>query len=491
MGKITGFLEYERLEEDARGRSRRARSTTASSTCACPTRPRRRRARAAWTAASRSACQGCPVNNIIPDWNDLVYRQDWKNAIADAALDQQFPGVHRPRLPGALRRSVRAAHQRRSGRHQVDRARDQSTRPGKRAGCGRSRAAQERQEGRGGRLGAGGPRLRAAARARRARRHRVREERPHRRAAALRHSRFQARQGRDRPPPRADARRGREVPLRRVRRHADARQGRRQRCARRTSRRQSCWPSSTRWCWPAAPSSRATCRSRARARRRALRDGIPAAAEQARRRRCRACPSCGRSGQARGGHRRRRHRLRLRRHLQPARRGVGHQFRAVPDAARRRAQSGLALLADAAAHLVVARGRREPRLVDRAPRSSSARTASVQGAEGGAARVEGRQAERGRRARSSSCPPISCCSRWASSRRCSRCSRNSACRRTRAAMRKADTDGARAYVTSVPKVFAAGDMRRGQSLVVWAIREGRQCARSVDEFLMGFSELPR
>ncbi len=56
---------------------------------------------------------------------------------------------------------------------------------------------------------------------------------------------------------------------------------------------------------------------------------------------------------------------------------------------------------------------------------------------------------------------------------------------------KADTDGAKAYATSVPKVFAAGDMRRGQSLVVWAIREGRQCARAVDEFLMGFSELPR
>ena len=56
---------------------------------------------------------------------------------------------------------------------------------------------------------------------------------------------------------------------------------------------------------------------------------------------------------------------------------------------------------------------------------------------------------------------------------------------------KADTDGPKAYATSVPKVFAAGDMRRGQSLVVWAIREGRQCARSVDEFLMGHSNLPR
>ncbi|HWA12469.1 MAG TPA: glutamate synthase subunit beta [Burkholderiales bacterium] len=56
---------------------------------------------------------------------------------------------------------------------------------------------------------------------------------------------------------------------------------------------------------------------------------------------------------------------------------------------------------------------------------------------------------------------------------------------------KADTDGPKAYATSVPKVFAAGDMRRGQSLVVWAIREGRQCARAVDEFLMGTSDLPR
>jgi glutamate synthase (NADPH/NADH) small chain len=56
---------------------------------------------------------------------------------------------------------------------------------------------------------------------------------------------------------------------------------------------------------------------------------------------------------------------------------------------------------------------------------------------------------------------------------------------------KAATEGTHAYHTSLPKVFAAGDMRRGQSLVVWAIREGRQCARSVDEFLMGSSTLPR
>ncbi|MEK9802290.1 MAG: glutamate synthase subunit beta [Curvibacter sp.] len=56
---------------------------------------------------------------------------------------------------------------------------------------------------------------------------------------------------------------------------------------------------------------------------------------------------------------------------------------------------------------------------------------------------------------------------------------------------KASTEAVGGYATNVPKVFAAGDVRRGQSLVVWAIREGRQAARAVDEFLMGSSALPR
>jgi len=56
---------------------------------------------------------------------------------------------------------------------------------------------------------------------------------------------------------------------------------------------------------------------------------------------------------------------------------------------------------------------------------------------------------------------------------------------------RAATEGSGCYKTNVDRVFAAGDMRRGQSLVVWAIREGRQCARAVDEYLMGNSLLPR
>ena len=56
---------------------------------------------------------------------------------------------------------------------------------------------------------------------------------------------------------------------------------------------------------------------------------------------------------------------------------------------------------------------------------------------------------------------------------------------------KASMDLEGGYATNVDKVFTAGDMRRGQSLVVWAIREGRQAARAVDAYLMGSSKLPR
>jgi glutamate synthase (NADPH) small chain len=56
---------------------------------------------------------------------------------------------------------------------------------------------------------------------------------------------------------------------------------------------------------------------------------------------------------------------------------------------------------------------------------------------------------------------------------------------------KADTEGTQSYKSSLGKVFACGDMRRGQSLVVWAIREGRQAAHAVDKFLMGSTLLPR
>ena len=55
---------------------------------------------------------GCPLGNLIPEWNDLVYRDDWREAMRAAARHEQLPGVHRPPVPGAVRGRVRARHQR-------------------------------------------------------------------------------------------------------------------------------------------------------------------------------------------------------------------------------------------------------------------------------------------------------------------------------------------------------------------------------------------
>ena len=106
-----------------------------------------------------------------------------------------------------------------------------------------------------------------------------------------------------------------------------------------------------------------------------------------------------------------------------------------------------------------------------------------------ALRARGREVQAGVREPSSRSRPTSCCWRWVS------------CHPVHDGMItklgvKLDARGnveanTLKYQTSVPKVFAAGDMRRGQSLVVWAIREGRQAARAVDEFLMGSTTLPR
>ena len=86
-----------------------------------------------------------------------------------------------------------------------------------------------------------------------------------------------------------------------------------------------------------------------------------------------------------------------------------------------------------------------------------------------------------------SIPRSSCCSPWASSGPSSRCSRTSRSRRDARTNVKAEYGK---YATSIPGVFAAGDCRRGQSLVVWAINEGRGAARECDRYLMGATELP-
>ena len=74
--------------------------------------------------------QGCPVNNLIPDWNNLVYRDQWRAALDNAALHQQFPGIHRPHLPRAVRGVLHAEHRRQPGHDQDDRMRDRRSRLG-------------------------------------------------------------------------------------------------------------------------------------------------------------------------------------------------------------------------------------------------------------------------------------------------------------------------------------------------------------------------
>ncbi len=163
---------------------------------------------------------GCPVNNIIPDFNDLGVPSGLEDRDRSAALHEQLPGIHGPHLPGAVRSSVHARHQRRSGRHQVARTRDHRQGVGRRLGRAAAAEAQDRQEGRRGRFRALRARRRAATRARGPRGDRVREERPHRRPAALRHSRLQAGEVADRPPHAPDGSGRRDVPRQRVRRQA-------------------------------------------------------------------------------------------------------------------------------------------------------------------------------------------------------------------------------------------------------------------------------
>jgi hypothetical protein len=87
---------------------------------------------------------GCPVNNIIPDWNDMVFRGRWREAIRVLHSTNNFPGIHGPHLPGALRSVLRARHQRARGDHQEHREDDR----GPRLGGGLDRARTRREEDR-------------------------------------------------------------------------------------------------------------------------------------------------------------------------------------------------------------------------------------------------------------------------------------------------------------------------------------------------------
>ena len=96
---------------------------------------------------------GCPLGNLIPEWNDLVYRDRWRDVDRAAARHQQLPGVHRAAVPGAVRGVVRARHQPGSGDHQAGRGRDHRQRLRRGLGGPASAGPADRQEGRRRRVG--------------------------------------------------------------------------------------------------------------------------------------------------------------------------------------------------------------------------------------------------------------------------------------------------------------------------------------------------
>ena len=95
---------------------------------------------------------GCPLGNIIPDFNDLVFRDKWEDALVAPALDEQLPGVHRARLSGAVRAGLRARHQPGSGRDQAGRVGDRPPRLRRGLGAAAAARAPHRSLGRRGRL---------------------------------------------------------------------------------------------------------------------------------------------------------------------------------------------------------------------------------------------------------------------------------------------------------------------------------------------------
>ena len=139
MGKVTGFLEYTREAARRAGRSPSASTTGSRSTRIFPKTKLRTQGARCMDCGVPFCHTGCPLNNIIPDWNDLVYRGPLARSDPRAALHQQFSGVHRPHLSRALRSGLRAGHQRAAGDDQGDREDHRRARLSKKAGFSPSR----------------------------------------------------------------------------------------------------------------------------------------------------------------------------------------------------------------------------------------------------------------------------------------------------------------------------------------------------------------
>ena len=480
MGKVTGFKEYAREAPQRRPVTTRVNDWFEVYVDLPEDKVRTQGARC-MDCGVPFCHTGCPLNNVIPDFNDLVYRDRWKEAIRVLHSTNNFPeftgricpapcesacvlGINEPPVTIKLIEQTIVERAFREGWIRPEPPRDAH------------REAHRHRRLRSRRAGGG-----AAIEPRRPLGHRLREGRPRRRPAALRHPGFQAREALHRPPPRpVDGRghpvrdpcprrpeRARRGSARGVRRHPA---GRRRRAAARPQRARprtqaastSPWIScrSRTSAWPETATSRPTRRAPseilATGKRVVIIGGGDTGAD--------CLGTC---------------------HRQKARSVC--QFEIMPKPPdQRSAADALAAVAAPVADRKRARGGRHPGLGSSPPRSSPATRTGTSSSSTACASARRRSSSRSP-APSSRWTPTWCCWRWASPARCAAgCSSSSAWNWTRAATSRPETN----YLSSAPGVFAAGDMRRGQSLVVWAIAEGRQAARAIDLHLMGATRLP-
>ena len=166
MGKITGFLEFERADrayEPVEQRIKHWREFVLP----LPDESNKQQAARCMDCGIPYCHTGCPVNNQIPDWNDLVYKDRWEEAARNLHSTNNFPEVT-CRLPGALRSVLHTQHRRQPGRHQDHRMRDRGPCYRERLGEAGAGIAQDRQKNCGDRFRPCWHGLRATTRARRA-----------------------------------------------------------------------------------------------------------------------------------------------------------------------------------------------------------------------------------------------------------------------------------------------------------------------------------
>ena len=480
MGKMTGFIELQRIAEVADPVNARVRHYREFIHALDDDAAAKQGARC--MDCGIPFCQsGCPVNNIIPDWNDLVYRQQWQDALDVLHSTNNFPEFTGRICPAPCEAACTLNINNdpvgiKSIEHFII---DKGYEEGWVVPQPPSRSTGKRIAV----VGSGPAGLACAQQLARAGHDVVLFEKEDRIGGLLRYGipDFKMEKHLHRPADGADVDRGRRISPGCARRRQDVAAAdllARVRCDRADRRRRE-----------AARSAGA----RARSRGHAFRDGVPAAAEPCGCRRPRAgADQC--HGQARDRHRRRRHGLRLRGHVEPAGRGCrwcsSSCWRSRPSVENKPLVWPYwpIKLRTSSSH------------EEGCDRDWSVATKRFEGSEGRvtklvASRVEWQRDGSGA-TRMVEMPGseftlqadlvLLAMGFWGPARPAS--SSSSASSAMHARNVKADTDD---YRTSVAKVFAAGDMRRGQSLVVWAIREGRQCAHAVDAFLMGSSSLPR